>query len=157
MMPWDNQCHVFLGDVTEAVAATVAFPTNAFTSIVNTLACTMRYIQAKANLQTLFGLDTFPTLTIANAIATLVTTRFIMYLPSCYAPLFLDAVGHTAKQVWQTFMPILLQNQDAVDCQGLVKWLQVAAQETSCNAYLPYIGSDRPWHPQLSVTAEHPK
>jgi hypothetical protein len=56
-----------------------------------------------------------------------VITRFIMYLPSRYAFLFLDSSGYTIKQVWQMLYPLLEQNQDLQNYQALINWLQVAS------------------------------
>ncbi len=63
--------------------------------------------------------------------STLVTTRYLKYLPSHYVHLFLNAGGYTAKHIWQILLPILIQNQDAPVCQGLMNWLRVSTHGTA--------------------------
>jgi hypothetical protein len=128
--PWDNQCYAFLGDVTQDIATTVVFPTTAFATTANTLVYLEDHIQN--NIQALNGIDVFPALT-ANQIAnaTMVTTCFLMYLPSRYATLFLNSRGYTIKHIWQTLMPLLLQNNDVADCRGLINWLRVSSHGTA--------------------------
>jgi hypothetical protein len=129
--PWDNNCYAFLGDVTQDTATTVVFPVTAFTPLAPTMVYTEEYLQA--NLQALNGVDVFPALPAnqANANATPVNTRPLMYLPSRYVPFFLDASGYTMKQVWQVLPQLLAQYQDEVNCQVLLKWLWVASHGTA--------------------------
>ncbi len=68
-----------------------------------------------------------------DASATQVTTRYFMYLPSRYAVAFLDSHGYTLKQVWETLIPMLAQNNDQVTCGPLVKWLRVASHGTDAH------------------------
>jgi hypothetical protein len=117
--PWDNNLYASLREVTQDIATTVCFPTNAFVPTANVLAFTEEYIQA--NLQGLNGLEVFPAATVANNHTTPVTTRYLMYLPSRYVHLFLDSSGYTIKHIWQVLPPLLNQHQDTAHCQDLLK------------------------------------
>jgi hypothetical protein len=129
--PWDNNCYAFLGDVTQGIATTICFPNNAFVPVANILTFTDEYLQN--HIQGLNnGLDVFPAQGAQNnANTTPVSTRYLMYLPSRYVPLFLDSSGYTIKQIWQVLPPLLVQHQDQVHCQALIKWLRVASHGTA--------------------------
>jgi hypothetical protein len=120
--PWDNNSYALLGDVTQGITTTVCFPNNAFNVVANVTVFTEEYIQA--HIQGLNGIDVFPAQGAQNNGNTAqVSTRYLMYLPSRYVPLFLDSSGYTAKQVWQVLHPVLQQHQDLAHCQALIKWL----------------------------------
>jgi hypothetical protein len=87
------------------------------------------------NLQNLDGMDIIPlilnTAANANANSTPVSTRYVIYLPSCYATLFLDASGYMVNEIL-TVLPLLIkQNNDMAHCQALIHWLCVASQGTA--------------------------
>jgi hypothetical protein len=152
--PWDNNLYAFLGDVTQDIATTVCFPANAFTPIANVFAYTEEYILS--NLQNLNGLDVFPPQAAANNHTTSVTTRPLMYLPSRYVHLYLDASGYTAKQIWQLLPPLFTQYQDMANCQALIKWRRVASHGTALqNAQgQPIIGAPSVAIPLVSPVAD---
>ena len=128
--PWDNNSYAFLGDVTQGIATTVCFPPNVFTVVNNVTVFTEDHIQT--HIPNLNGIDVFPTQAGQNnANTTQVSTRYLMYLPSRYVPLFLDSSGYTVKQIWQVLPPLLVQHQDQVHCQALLKWLRVASHGTA--------------------------
>jgi hypothetical protein len=126
--PWDNNMYACLGDVTNDIATTICLPITAFTPIANVLAFTKAHLVA--NIQGENGQDVFPPQHAINDHTTAVTTRPLMYLPSRYVHLFLDARGYTIRHLWETLPPLLEQNQDSVACQPLLKWLRVASHGT---------------------------
>jgi hypothetical protein len=88
---WDNNSYAFLGDVTDEVATTVVFPPNAF--IIVPAVTTYDAAHIMANIHTLNGFDVLPAVPkkveVTNTAPT--TTRYMMYLPSRYTILFMDA------------------------------------------------------------------
>jgi hypothetical protein len=56
--PWDNQCYLFLGEVTQEIITTATFPANAFTTTTNNLVYHEEYILN--NLQAFNGVVTKP-------------------------------------------------------------------------------------------------
>ncbi len=153
--PWDNNIYAFLGDVTQDITTTICFPNNAFTALPPLTVYTEEHIQA--NLQARNRLDVFPPVVAPNnGNATQVTTCYLMYLPSRYVPLFLDSSGYTVKQIWQILPPLLLQYQDQVNCQPLLKWLRVASQGIAAqnNQGQPVIGPPSLAIPLISPVAD---
>jgi hypothetical protein len=116
-----------LGEVTQGMTTTVCFPTTAFNTILNVLTYTEDYI--KQNLPN--NGDLFPAQPAVANDVTAVSTRYLMYLPSRYVQLFLDASGYTIQQVWQVLPDVLLQHNDTVTCQALIKWLRVASHDST--------------------------
>lgn len=87
--PWDNNLYAFLGEITQSVATIVAFPSTAFNVVENVRAHSADYILQK--LDTINGQDVFPPVTPNDGHAVIITSRYLMYLPTRYVPLLLDS------------------------------------------------------------------
>jgi hypothetical protein len=85
--PWDGSSFAALGETTQGVVTTVAFPNTSFSTVLNVRAKTSDYI--RNNLATI-GNKGFRAILQDEPEAEMVSTRKIMYLPARYAALFLN-------------------------------------------------------------------
>jgi hypothetical protein len=124
--PWDGSSFAFLGDVVHGLATTVVFPPNAFNVTGN-----VRVLPCERLLETYrqdpLQQDPLPPVTADELEGQLAYTRMIMYLPTRYAPYFLDANGYTIRQTWDTLLPLLQANDDLEHCSPLLDWLRIAS------------------------------
>lgn len=134
--PWDNNLYAFLGEVTQGMATTVAFPTTAFNEIENVCIRSADYILQ--NLGAIHGTEGFPPVPPNDPLTEEVSTRYLMYLPAKYVSLLLDASGYTIKQVWETLYPALIQNQDLPSCNALLTWLRASSSNVGQLSYIKH-------------------
>jgi hypothetical protein len=125
-----------LGEVTQGMATTVAFPTTAFNEIENVCIRSADYILQ--NLGAIHGTEGFPPVPPNDPLTEEVSTRYLMYLPAKYVSLLLDASGYTIKQVWETLYPALIQNQDLPSCNALLTWLRASSSNVGQLSYIKH-------------------
>jgi hypothetical protein len=111
--PRDGNCYAFLGEVSQGIVMTVAFPNNAFLMIMNVRAKTSDY--AATHLEEIGNKGFSPILGI-NPESAIMNSWQIMYLPSKYVALFLNAAGYTLRQAWESLYLALVMNNDLVMC-----------------------------------------
>ena len=56
----------------------------------------------------------------------MIQTHHLMYVPTKYAPLFLDSHGVSPQAAWDVLIPLLIQDNKLIDFQILVNWLCVS-------------------------------
>jgi hypothetical protein len=95
--PWDNRIFCYLGELPQDEPITVAIPATAFK-----LATVARVYDEETLMQELMQTpqgELFPTLGANAGIA--LQTRYLMYLPSKYAPLLLSSKGYFVKEAYE--------------------------------------------------------
>jgi hypothetical protein len=124
--PWDGSSFAFLGDVVHGLTTTIVFPPNAFNVTGN-----VRVLPRERLLETYqqdpLQQDPLQPVMADEPEGQLAYTRMIMYLPTRYAPYFLDAGGYTIRQTWDILLPLLQANDDLVHCSPLLDWLRIAS------------------------------
>jgi hypothetical protein len=128
--PWDNRLFCFLGKILHGTAQTVALPANVF----STVACTV-YDDAKllAELPNIGPTDMLPRLNAGAADSIFVHTRYLMYLPSKYASLFLSHNGYCVREVWDILLPVLQADNLLQQATSLTNWLRASWHVTQAN------------------------
>jgi hypothetical protein len=122
--PWDDRSFAFLGDIVRGLIMTVMFPEDAFDEV-TTRTRTIDYMVQ--HQEKLIDATFFPMATPQDEQSEEVTTRKLMFLPAVYVPLLINSRGYTAKEVWASLYPAIVQHQELDVCAPLLKWLQVAS------------------------------
>jgi hypothetical protein len=118
--PWDGNSYAALGEITQGVVTTVTLPNTCFATVLNVRAKTTDYILN--NLATL-GNKGFRAFLADKPDADPISTRKVMYLPTRYAPLFLNPSGYTLRRTWELLLPALVTHNNLANCASLIKWL----------------------------------
>jgi len=122
--PWDSRIFCFLGDVLNGSALTVAVPTTLFMTTPQTYVYNEEALSdALTNLQ---DDALFPRLTVANQQTIPVTTHYVPYLPSRYAPLLMNKKGYTIKETWNLLSQVFADDAFTDQALAILNWLKVS-------------------------------
>jgi hypothetical protein len=122
--PWDDRSFAFLGDIVRGLITTIMFLDDAFDEITIRTRTIDYMVQHQEELT---DAPFFPMATPQDDQSEEITTRKLMFLPAVYVPLLINSRGYTAKEVWASLYPAILQRQELNTCAPLLKWLQVAS------------------------------
>jgi len=125
--PWDDRLFAFLGDTIGNSIQTITLPRTLFNLT------PVSYVYDDATLAAEFPQlapeAVFPR-QVAGPHTTPIRTRYMTYLPTRYAPLFLDNRGVTPKEAWSRLIPALQRDGLLGIATSLVNWLRVSIHAT---------------------------
>jgi len=125
--PWDMKSFAFLGEITQGFVSTIELPNMVFRTVANIRAKTSDYIVTHLDELETYGIPQAPA---EEPDSTLITTRTIMYLPARYVPLLLNPSGYTLRQTWEILYPALVDADDLIKCNALIKWLRAVTMSS---------------------------
>jgi hypothetical protein len=106
------------------MVTTVELPALAFCIVPRVVAQSTDYIVTHLDL---LGATGLPPAGANDEGVTNITTRYCTYLPARYAALLLNPSGYTLKQPWEILYPAILDANDLMACDPVLKWLRIVS------------------------------